>query len=881
MIKSILGFVLRVLLRLRYKIKLHDFEKIKPENGKGILFLPNHPALVDPFIIYTTLMKKFSPRVLIDERQSERPGMKYICKKINALPIPDVSKVGSAGKSKIQGAINEIVKSLKNGEEILLYPAGQVFRKGREDLRGASAVQQILQEYPETRVVLIQTVGLWGSSLSYAPTGKEPNMAKVGRNILISLLTNLIFFMPKREVNITFLEPTDLPRQAPRNELNKYLEDFYNSKQHLNLFYPYHFIHGSKPIEKEEVEVAKIEGDSSKVSPQVREQVFQFLKKLTGVSVIEESQQLARDLNMDSLAKTELVVWLENEFGYPVNHIEALNSVTDVLLVASGEVLAHNHSDTVKPNKKWFKNEANDKKVFIPSGDNIAEVFFKKASENPSKAIVADEKSGVKTYRDLIMAMLIFKPRIEKMEGERVGIMLPASVASVIVYFSTMCAGKVPVMINWTVGSRNIRAALDSANISCVITANALVTKLKSQGASFRGIEQTFIYLEDVAKSISKVEKIKALLTSHISWKSLTSTKIKEHSVILFTSGSESVPKAVPLSHQNQLANIRDILQYVSVYEKDRFVGFLPPFHSFGITITTVMSMLGGIQTVYHANPTDATKIGQIIDLYRATLIPGTPTFLSGIVRASQVEQLKTLRIAVTGAEKCTENVYNLLEQKCSQMKILEGYGITECSPVVSVCPYEMNLKNSIGKVLPSIRYRFIDPDSKEILPETATEGILIVSGPSIFNGYLNYEGESPFLSYEDTSWYNTGDIVQKDDKNCLIFKGRKKRFIKLGGEMISLPAIENILLEAFASENDDGPILAVEATVDENKQEIVLFAVKNFERENINEKIKLGGLSPLHYVRQINVIEKIPVLGTGKTDYKALKEILKGEKSI
>lgn len=875
---NLIGFIIRILLKFRYQIKLNGFDKIKNEKGKGVLFLPNHPALIDPFIVYTTLMKKFAPRVLIDERQSQRPGMRYICKKINALPIPDISKSGAAGKSKVQEAINEIVKSLKNGDQVLLYPAGQVYRKGREDLRGASAVQQILEELPDTRIVLIRTVGLWGSYFSYAQTGKEPALGKMPLKILLCMLGNLIFFMPRRKVKLTFAEPDNIPRKASKQELNQYLEDFYNSEKHENLYYPYFFTKGFKPVVKEEVEAVKLVGDSSEVSATVREHVLEYLKKNTGISQIEDSHLLVKDLSMDSLAKTDLVVWLESEFGFAIDNIDAVNSVSDVMLAASGEVLAHGNVEIQKPNKRWFSRSGQRKLATIPEGHNVAEVFLKKAAENPGRAIVADEKSGVKTYRNIITALMIFKPRIEKWEGERVGIMLPASVASVIVYFAAVCAGKVPVMINWTVGSRNLRAALDSANINHIVSAHALVSKLKSQGSSFRGIEHKFVFLEDIAKTIGTFEKISALIKSYFSWSSLTSNKIQEHSVILFTSGSESLPKAVPLTHKNQLANIQDVFKYVSIFEDDRFVAFLPPFHSFGITVTTLMAMLGGIQTVYHANPTDAARIGKIIDAYQATLIPGTPTFLSGIVRASTKEQLATLRIAVTGAEKCTENVYALLEQKCPQMRILEGYGITECSPIVSVCPYDMKLRNSIGKVLPSLQYRLIDPDTKELLPKTIKEGILIVSGPSIFGGYLNYDGESPFLYFEEISWYNTGDIVQIDTNECLIFKGRKKRFIKLGGEMISLPAIETILIDNFSSESDEGPMLAVEATPDENKPEIVLFSVKELDREKVNEQIKKGGLSPLHNIRQVIKLESIPVLGTGKTDYKKLKQILKGE---
>jgi long-chain-fatty-acid--[acyl-carrier-protein] ligase len=250
----------------------------------------------------------------------------------------------------------------------------------------------------------------------------------------------------------------------------------------------------------------------------------------------------------------------------------------------------------------------------------------------------------------------------------------------------------------------------------------------------------------------------------------------------------------------------------------------------------------------------------------------GTPTFLNGIVRAAQPGQLASLRFAVTGAEKCPESVYQALTTACPDAAILEGYGITECSPIVSANRIEKPVRGSIGKPLDSVECIVMGLESQA--PVAAGEtGMLLVRGPSIFSGYLNYTGESPFVEWDGKQWYRTGDLVRQGEDGWLMFEGRLKRFVKLAGEMISLPAIEAVLLPHFASEKDEGPPLAVDTLGAADSPEIVVFAVRPTTREQVNGWVKDAGLSALHNVRQVIQVERIPVLGTGKTDYRGLKE--------
>jgi long-chain-fatty-acid--[acyl-carrier-protein] ligase len=521
----------------------------------------------------------------------------------------------------------------------------------------------------------------------------------------------------------------------------------------------------------------------------------------------------------------------------------------------------------------WFKYKAQTR-VKIPDGNTLTDIFLKQAARNPARIIIADQTSGAKSYRDIIIACLVMRPLIQKLDGDHVGIMLPASAGANIIYFATLFGGKIPVMVNWTAGVRNITASLDAVGVKNILTSKTLVDRIALQGIDLSAISSRFCFLEQFREKITRFNMLSALLKSYLSWSSLRNIKTDQTAVILFTSGSETLPKAVPLSHSNLISNMREVLSAVKLYENDRLIGFLPPFHSFGITVTTLLPLLAGVQAVYYPNPTEADALAKIIDAYKVTLFLGTPTFLAGVLRIATEKQLDSVRLAVTGAEKCPEAVYQALGQKCKKAIILEGYGVTECSPIISLNDENNPQHFSIGKILPSLELILIHPETQKPLTLPAT-GLLCVHGPSVFSGYLNYSGKSPFIEINGKQWYNTGDLVCVDQDGLMTFQGRLKRFIKLGGEMISLPAIESILEKAFPADSDKGPLLAVEAADVENP-EIVLFTSLDIDREKANIQIRQAGLSGLHSIRRVIKLDPIPILGTGKTDYRALKQLLK-----
>jgi long-chain-fatty-acid--[acyl-carrier-protein] ligase len=330
----------------------------------------------------------------------------------------------------------------------------------------------------------------------------------------------------------------------------------------------------------------------------------------------------------------------------------------------------------------------------------------------------------------------------------------------------------------------------------------------------------------------------------------------------------------VPLSHANLLANLRDLSKIFYFKPSDRMIGILPPFHSFGLTGTSLLPLCSGLKVVYHPNPTEGIALARIIEAYRVSILVGTPTFLSVITRAARDEQVASLRLVVTGAEKCPEQLYETLERRWPHLSVVEGYGITECSPVVSCNRERAPRRGTIGYALPSVEFAVVDLETGERL-EAGRAGMLLVRGPSIFNGYLHHDGETPFINFEGKSWYRTGDLVNEEPDGLLIFAGRLKRFVKLGGEMVSLPAVEEALLARFGNDQDQEIILAVEAAAAETNPELVLFSTRNITREEANFAIRDVGLSPLHNIRSVKTLDAIPILGTGKTDYLKLKSLL------
>jgi len=872
MIDFLLIKIAKLLLSLRYRIKISGLDSIAAKGKKGVLFLPNHPALIDPIILFAWLYPLFAPSAIADKDQVDRFLIRRLARRFGIRTIPDITQYGSSARNEIEKTLDEAAEGLKQGQNLLLWPAGHIYRSHLENLGSNSSIERIIRQYPDVRIVLVRTKGLWGSRFSRS-SGRQPNVTEVLVKGFFSLLAGAVFFAPKRNVFIEFYEPADLPRIADRNTLNRFLETYYNIDALPNTYVPYTIWEKSGTITLPEPASAAIHSTGTSIPPATRQTVLNYLSQLTGIAEINETDRLGSDLGLDSLARVDLALWLEKEFGFPQANVDAIQTAADVMLAACGQFVYSGPADLKPISSRWFQDTGSEK-ITLPEGNSIPEIFLKQAALSPSKIIIADQTSGTKSWRDLIAACLVLKRPIENLEGSRLGIMMPASVAADTLYLATLFAGKTPVMVNWTAGSRNIIESLNLTEVKKILTSKTLVQKISSQGIDLSEISDRFVFIETLAQNISAFAKLRAFLASYISWAPLYKAKISPVAAIIFTSGSETLPKAVPLTHNNVLLNLLDVVRVITIRQNDRLIGFLPPFHSFGLTCTILVPLCGAVPTVYHPNPMDAGSIARIIEAYRVTLLIGTPTFLNGIVRVAEKNQLYSLRLAITGAERCSENTYALLKQQCANAVILEGYGVTECSPIISLADENNPRPFTIGKILPSLQYILADPQTGQPLDGPGT-GILLVKGPSVFSGYLSYTGPSPFLEIKGHRWYSTGDIVSIDSNGVLTFRGRLKRFIKLGGEMISLPAIEAVLEQHYPPAADKGPVLAVEAAEGEHP-ELVLFTTLDIEREQANRCIRQAGLSGLHNIRRVIKLPEIPLLGTGKPDYRSLKSLLR-----
>jgi acyl-[acyl-carrier-protein]-phospholipid O-acyltransferase/long-chain-fatty-acid--[acyl-carrier-protein] ligase len=880
-VNLLIRLVVLSLLKLRYRLRVTGLDEIARRGTSSILFLPNHPGLVDPVIVVSQLYPRFRPRPLADQDQVGRPVIRWLAARMQTLTIPDPVVYGDACRDEVAQGLDRCIAALLAGENVLIYPSGHIMQGRYENLAAASAVETILRRAPDIRVVLVRTRGLWGSSFSRAG-GAAPQLGRVMRKAARVLLANGLFFSPRREVTVELREPADLPRHSSRSELNRFMERFYNEGAPPNTYVPYTIWEKGGPRPVPEPSTGRRSGEVQDVPAATREQVLRQLRKLTGRATIHDDERLAADLNLDSLSIVELAVWVQSEFGFAVGDGTGLETVGDVLLAARGHVVA-TASVALKPiPSPWFASpggsgiaatpERSSHRASIPKGDALTTVFLDQARCCPDRVILADQVSGVKTYRDIITAILALRPAIARIPGDYVGLMLPASVGATVAYLATLFAGKIPVMVNWTVGARNMTHSLDLLGVKGVLTSGRVVQKIEAQAGSLGELKARLVMLEDVGRGLSLSRKLAAWMGARVGWRrTLGDVKPPRTAVVLFTSGSESLPKAVPLTHENLLTNLRDVCTVFRFGPADRLIGILPPFHSFGLTATLLLPLCAGVPVAYHSNPTEGAVLARLIEAYRVTLLVGTPTFLAGILRAVQGDELATLRAVISGAEKCPAQVYEAVGRLCPQLKVIEGYGITECSPAVALGDDEVPQAGTIGKVLPCVEYAVLDQETGRRV-EPGSPGMLLVRGPSIFGGYLNYDGPSPFAGFEGRLWYRTGDLVVEGLGGVLTFVGRLKRFVKLGGEMISLPAIEEVLMRHYGRSTDSDPVLAVEASAAEPNPELILFTVRDLDREEVNNQIKVAGLSSLHNIRIVRRLDKIPTLGTGKIDYRALR---------
>jgi long-chain-fatty-acid--[acyl-carrier-protein] ligase len=414
-------------------------------------------------------------------------------------------------------------------------------------------------------------------------------------------------------------------------------------------------------------------------------------------------------------------------------------------------------------------------------------------------------------------------------------------------------------------------------NVEEVITSKAFLDRFNVE---IKGVR--FLFLEDLRRQASRLQAASAWLSIRLFPASIRRRIPKKNpdqpALILFTSGSERAPKAVPLTHTNILSEMRAITAFLELSPRDSLLGFLPSFHSFGMVVTGVFPLLSGIRLVHHADPTDASGLARKIGAYKPTLVVGTPTFIDFIVRRARPEELDSLRLIVVGAEKCPARLMDACKKAAPRAELIEGYGVTECSPVVAGNRPGAMRPGTVGKPLPGVSIRVVDLDhDQEVL--TGQSGMLWVHGPIVFPGYIGFEGPSPFREVDGKRWYVTGDLAEIDKDGFIHLAGRLKRFLKAGGEMISLPALEEPLTERFPPV-DEKPQAAVEGIETSTGRRIVLFTTSEITTAEANAILEKAGFRGVLRLDEVRRVKEIPLLGTGKIDYKVLRAQLEAEEA-
>ena len=351
--------------------------------------------------------------------------------------------------------------------------------------------------------------------------------------------------------------------------------------------------------------------------------------------------------------------------------------------------------------------------------------------------------------------------------------------------------------------------------------------------------------------------------------------------VLLFTSGTESLPKTVPLTHRQILTNQQSSFNCVDISETDSFYGVLPPFHSFGFSLTGLLPLLFGIKVFYSPDPTNSKALAQDIFDAKLTIFCSAPSFVRSLLAEASLEQLSSLRILVVGAERMPKDLEEFVEKNLKHTTLIEGYGITECSPVVTLQRLEGE-KRGVGQPIPEIKLCVVEPGSQKLLNQ-GEEGEICISGPCVFDGYLGHDA-NPFFYEGGKRWYRSGDLGHLDADENLFLTDRLKRMMKIGAEMVSLGGVETELLR-IAKENSwypasqEGSPLAITARDAGNqKAEIVLFTTFPVSKELVNRSLRETGFGRIVKISEVIQVDEIPLSGTGKTHHRLLEERFKNE---
>ena len=490
-----------------------------------------------------------------------------------------------------------------------------------------------------------------------------------------------------------------------------------------------------------------------------------------------------------------------------------------------------------------------------------------------SHVVAEDVNRTPLNYNTLITRSVVLGEQLVlQCEGDQmVGVLLPSTLVTVATFWGLQFYGRVPAMLNYTIGAQGMIAACETAQLRRVVTSRRFIDQAKlGDAVAALGEKVELIYLEDVAATIGLFDKVKGWVKSRFDMQllGLAERDFRERAVVLFTSGSEGMPKGVVLSHRNLLSNIQQLVSRIDFSAQDVALNALPLFHSFGLTAGMVMPITSGVRVFFYPSPLHYRVVPEVAYEINATILFGTNTFLAGYARFADPYDFYSLRYVFAGAEKLQEEVRRTWLDKFG-VRIFEGYGATEASPVIAGNTPLAYSPGTVGRLMPGIEYRLTH------VPGLTEGQRLQVRGPNVMLGYLLHANPGvlvPPVTELGEGWYDTGDIVTIDEKGFVRICGRAKRFAKIAGEMVSLTSVE-----VLASKVWPDALHAAIAIADERKGEqvVLLTTVKEADRSALLRQAQSDGVAEISVPRQVQCIAQMPVLGTGKIDYVAAAKLV------
>lgn len=498
----------------------------------------------------------------------------------------------------------------------------------------------------------------------------------------------------------------------------------------------------------------------------------------------------------------------------------------------------------------------------------LYEALLKAGHVNGQNAIIAeDAEFKPLKFKKLVQGSVVLGKKFEKItkKGDAVGVLLPNSVGAVVTFFGLQATGRVPAMLNFSAGEKAVNSACETAKVKTVLTSKRFI-ELGRLEALAESLEKNvkLVYLEDIRETVTLSDKLYALFASPYVLHKDAQVKTEDPAVILFTSGSEGAPKAVVLSHKNIMTNVVQLSSRVDFNNQDIVFNCLPMFHSFGLTGGTLLPILSGVKTFLYPSPLHYRIVPELVYASNATIMFGTDTFLSGYARMANAYDFYRMRYIFAGAEKVKEETRQTYMDKFG-VRILEGYGATETAPVIAVNSPMHQQAGSVGRLLSGLEYRLED------VPGVEEGGRLFVRGDNVMLGY--YKNDNPgVLEPPVEGWHDTGDIVDIDDGGFVKILGRAKRFAKIAGEMVSLSAVEAMVEKVYPDASH-----AVVAIPDPKKGEqlVLVTTQEKAQKSDLSAYASANGISELSVPKNIKIIDKMPVLGTGKTDYTGVADLI------